>query len=163
MNTVRDEEAERAKLVLNKLQTTYQHQVIEYEGQAQVVVAVILRLKSEKQVVEDNAKLEVERRNIMSAWRDRTRTSIDACSVELWKQWSQQAAELQKLWVDAENRKKIGDNFYKMDEESIVTIREELSEEFFSLVESLLGAVRRLVDRLDDDKLGTQLQFEKYE
>ena len=31
MNTVRDEEAERAKLVLNKLRTTYQHQVIEYE------------------------------------------------------------------------------------------------------------------------------------
>ena len=50
-----------------------------------------------------------------------------------------------------------------MDEESIVTIREELSDDFFSLAESHLGAVRRLVERLDDDQLDTQLQFEKYE
>ena len=65
--------------------------------------------------------------------------------------------------VDAENRKKAGDNFYKMDKESIVTIREELSDDFFSLAESHLGAVRRLVERLDDDQLDTQLQFERYE
>ena len=35
-----------------------------------------------------------------------------------------------------------------MDEESIVTIREELSDDFFSLAESHLGAVQRLVERL---------------
>mgnify|MGYP000273502860 CR=1 FL=1 len=50
-----------------------------------------------------------------------------------------------------------------MTTESIVTILEELSNNFFSLAESHLGAVRRLVERLDDDQLGTQLQFEKYE
>ena len=44
-----------------------------------------------------------------------------------------------------------------MDEASIVTIREELSDDFFSLAESHLGAVRRLVERLDDDQLDTQL------
>ena len=38
LNRKHYEDAERAKLVLNKLQTTYQHQVIEYEGQTQVVV-----------------------------------------------------------------------------------------------------------------------------
>ena len=41
LNKKHYKEAERAKLVLNKLQTTYQHQVIEYEGQAQSVVVVI--------------------------------------------------------------------------------------------------------------------------
>mgnify|MGYP000341313240 CR=1 FL=1 len=50
-----------------------------------------------------------------------------------------------------------------MDEESIVTIREELSEDFFSLAKEHLGAVRGLVERLDDDQLDTQLQLEKYE
>ena len=60
-------------------------------------------------------------------------------------------AELQTLRADAENRKKAGDNFYKMDEESIVTIREELSDNFFSLAESHLGAVRGLVESLDDE------------
>ena len=97
-------------------------------------------------------KLEVDRiRHIMSAWRDRTRTSINACLAELWKEWSQQAAKLQTLRANAENQKKAGDQFYKMDEESIVTIREELSNDFFSLAESHLGAVRGLVERLDDD------------
>ena len=98
LNRKHYEDAERAKLVLNKLQTTYQHQVIEYESQAQVVAAVITRLKGEKQEAEESAKLGVDRiRHIMSTWWDRTKTSINACSVELWKEWSQQAAKLQTL------------------------------------------------------------------
>ena len=68
----------------------------------------------------------------------------------MWREWSQQAAELQTLWADAENRRKAGDKFYKMDEESIVTIREELSEDFFSLAEAHLSEVRGLVENLDD-------------
>ena len=59
--------------------------------------------------------------------------------------------ELQTLRVDAENRKKAGDKLYKMDEESIVTIREELSEYFFSLVEAHLKEIWGLVEMLDDD------------
>ena len=59
----------------------------------------------------------------------------------MWKEWSQQVAELQTLRADAENRKKAGDKFYKMDEESIITIREELSEDFFALVEVHLKEV----------------------
>ena len=50
-----------------------------------------------------------------------------------------------------------------MDEESIVTIREELSDDFFSLAKEHLGAVRGLVERLDYNQLDTQLQLEKYE
>ena len=84
-------------------------------------------------------------------------TNIDDNSVGWWTQWSRQAAELQVLWVDAKNRKKAIDNFYKMDEESIVTIREELADDFFSLARACLEAVRRLMERLDGDQLGTQL------
>ena len=50
-----------------------------------------------------------------------------------------------------------------MDKESIVTVQKELSDDFFSLAESHLGAIWRLVERLDDDQLGTQLQLKKYE
>ena len=55
----------------------------------------------------------------------------------MWMQWSQQAAEIQLLWTNAEIQKKADYNFYKMDEESIVTIREDLSDDFFSLAESI--------------------------
>ena len=50
-----------------------------------------------------------------------------------------------------------------MDDESIITIREELTEDFFDLAEAHLKEVRGLVERLDDDQLETQLQLEKYE
>ena len=41
----RIEEAERARHVLNKLQTTYPKQAFEYESQSQVAVKVIVRLR----------------------------------------------------------------------------------------------------------------------
>ena len=52
-----NEEAEREKHVLNKLQTTYQKQVVEYESQAQAIVAVIIRLRQEKQEAHACAQL----------------------------------------------------------------------------------------------------------
>ena len=55
-----------------------------------------------------------------------------------------------------ESRKKFGDNFYKMDEESIVTIREELSDGLFSLAGAPLEAIRRMIEILNDDQLGTK-------
>ena len=82
---------------------------------------------------------------------------------KVWKEWSQQTTELQILRADAENRQNAGKRFYKMDEESIVTIREELSENFFNLAKEHLKEVRGLVERLDDGQLDTQLDLEKYE
>ena len=40
----RIEEAERARLELNKLEATYQNQVFGYESQAQATVGVMVRL-----------------------------------------------------------------------------------------------------------------------
>mgnify|MGYP000282343298 CR=1 FL=1 len=64
----------------------------------------------------------------------------------MWSKWAQQAAELQVLRANVENRTKDGDNFYKMDAESIVTIREELSDDFLSLTGEQLTTLRRLVE-----------------
>ena len=50
-----------------------------------------------------------------------------------------------------------------MDEESIVPIWEELSDDFFALAETHLEDVQKLIERLEDDQLDTQLQFERYE
>ena len=58
---------------------------------------------------------------------------------------------------------KTGGKFYKMDEESIVIIREELLEDFFPLAEEHVKEIRGLVERLDDGQLETQLELEKYE
>ena len=70
---------------------------------------------------------------------------------------------LPRFSTQAYNYATMGDKFYKMDEESLVTIREELSEDFFALAEEHVKEIRGLVERLDDGRLATQLEFEKYE
>ena len=96
-------------------------------------------MRQEKQEANARAQVGVDRiRLIMLAWRDRAQKSINESSEKVWKEWAQQAAELQTLRADVENRTRTGDKFYKMDEESIVTIQEELSENFFVLAEEHL-------------------------
>ena len=150
--------------MLNKLRSTYEKKAAEYEGQAQAATAIITRLRKEKQEANARAQVEADRiRLIMSAWSDPAQASINESTEKVWKEWSQQAAELQTLRADAENRRKTGDKFYKMDEESIVTIGEELSEDFFALAEEHLKEIRGLVERLDDGQLKTQKKYETYE
>ena len=97
-------------------------------------------------------------RTIVLTWRNRMKRLVEESSVQWWTKWAKQV-----LRADAENQRKEGDEFYKKDVESIVTRREELSNDFLSLAEEQLAAVRRLVEQLDDDQLDTQLQFEPYE
>ena len=94
---------------------------------------------------------------------NRTQRLVEDNSVQWWSRWAKQAAELQLLRANTENRQKDGDEFYKLDKESIEAIKEELPDDFLSLVEEQLAAVRRLVEQLDDDQLDTQLSFERYE
>ena len=74
----RNEEAERATHVLNKLQTTYQKKVVDYESQAQAAAAIIIRLRREKQEAHDRAQLGVDRtystnfkRHTREKWRSK--------------------------------------------------------------------------------------------
>ena len=57
----RIEEVERARHVFNKLQMTYQKQVVEYESQAQAAAGIIIRLRQEKQEAHERAQLGVDR------------------------------------------------------------------------------------------------------
>mgnify|MGYP006905982425 CR=1 FL=1 len=59
-----------------------------------------------------------------------------------WSKWAKQAAELQFLRADAENQRKDDDDFYKLNVENIVAIREELSDDFLSLAREQLATVR---------------------
>ena len=88
---------------------------------------------------------------------------VEESLVQWWLKWAKQVVELQVLRVDAESRRKEGDGFYKMDADNVVTIREELADNFVSLADEQLVAVQRLVEQLGDDQLDNQLQFERYE
>ena len=104
LTKTRNEEKERAIYALNKLRDTYEKKAVEYESQAQAATANIIRLRKEKEEANARAQVGVYRiRFIMSAWRDRAQTSINESVEKVWKEWAQQAAELQTLRADAEN------------------------------------------------------------
>ena len=151
-------------MALNKVQTTYQTQLLQYQGEAQATTCLIKKLKEERQAAEDKSKMGLNQiRDIALTWRDRMKRLIKESLVQWWSKWAQQATESRVLRADVENRQKDGGNFYKMDAESIMTIWEEFSDDFLSVAGEQLTVVRRLVEHLDDGKLGTQLQFEQYE
>ena len=88
---------------------------------------------------------------------------IEESSVQWWSKWSKQVAKLQLLRANAENQRKEGDEFSKLDKESIVDVKEELADDFLALVDEMIAVVRRLVAWLDEDQFENQVQFERYE
>ena len=58
-----------------------------------------------------------------------------------WKKWSAQAAKLQVLWTDVENKQKDGKGFLKMDKTNISIVREDLEEDFRALADDHTRAI----------------------
>ena len=58
------------------------------------------------------------------------------------EEWAAQAVELHILRTDAENRRKEGRGFYKMDEASIQTLHADLTEDYHTLVKSHTAVVK---------------------
>ena len=119
---------ERSKEVLDKLQTTYHIQVANYEAQANVAAVPIKKLKKEKEAMAEKAKMDIKRIRItFRGQREWLHQRFVENVAVVWEQWSKQAVELQLLYADVENRKRVGDVFYKMDQESMITIQDELT------------------------------------
>ena len=67
------------------------------------------------------------------------------------EEWAAQGAELHILRADAENRRKEGRGFYKMDEDSIQNLRADLIEDYPTLVKSHNAAIEQLLEDFNDD------------
>ena len=53
--------------------------------------------------------------------------------------------------------------FYKMDEESIITVRAKLTENFEAMAQEQTAGNRRELEEFEDDQLDMTLQLEAYE
>ena len=79
------------------------------------------------------------------------------------EEWAAQAAELHVLRADAENRRKEGRGFFKMDEASVQNLREDLTEDYLSLVKSHTAAIEQLLEDFNDDQMVFRLDAEALE
>ena len=86
---------------------------------------------------------------------------VDETLAAGWKQWSAQAAELQLLWVDAENHRKDGKAFNKMDKTNITMVREDLTEDFHALINGHTKAILELLEEFNDDQIVLRIEAEK--
>ena len=67
---------------------------------------------------------------LINKYRQQLNRKIEETLSRAWQEWSAQAAELHVLRVDAENERKECRGFYKMDENNIQLLREDLTEEY---------------------------------
>ena len=87
---------------------------------------------------------------------------IEEMLARAWQEWSAQDAELHVLCADAENRRKEGRGFYKMDEDNIELLREDLTEEYHTLAKSHIAAIEQLLEEFNDDQMLFRLEAEVY-
>ena len=67
-------EVERSKVLLDRVQKTYQTKLMEYEIQVKAAANLIKQLKTEKEAIDVKVQMGIERiRMIVRAWRDRTK------------------------------------------------------------------------------------------
>ena len=80
-----------------------------------------------------------------------------------WIEWSTQAVELQIFRADTENQKKEGHGFYKIDENNVQILREDLNKEFQALARTHTTVIGNLLQEFNDDQLLLMLETEAYE
>ena len=93
--------------------------------------------------------------------RQKLNRKVEETLTNPWKEWSAQAAEHQVLRAHAENRKKEGHDFYKMDEYNIQMVQEDLTEDFQALAKTHTMEIGNLLEEFNDDQLLLLIEMEK--
>ena len=105
---------------------------------------------------------ELRLRTLVARQRQHFTTTVQAAIGRAGEEWAAQAAELHILRTDAENRRKEGRGFYKLDEASIQTLRADLTEDYHALVRSQTAAIEQLLEELNDEEMRFRIEAEAY-
>mgnify|MGYP000494644238 FL=1 len=81
------------------------------------------------QAITDNVRI------LLQTNRERFTTQLKTALDKGWMAWAAQAAELHTYRADWENRRKDGRGFYKLNEESIAAVREDLAQDYRTLAD----------------------------
>ena len=92
------------------------------------------------QAITDNVRI------LLQTNRERFTTQLKSALDKGWMAWVAQAAELHTYRADWENRRKDGRGFYKLNEESIVAVREDLAQDYRTLADQHSEELAQLLD-----------------
>ena len=74
-------------------------------------------------------------RTVLHTHRGKFEKQLTEALAKGWAEWVQQAAELHTFRADHENRTKAGKGFFKLNNESIATVREDLAADYQTLAD----------------------------
>ena len=131
------------------------------------IITAKLRLKVEEAQQENRtlhpqqAEREDRINTLVMKQRQLLNRKIDETLDAGWKKWSAQAAELQVLRADAENRQKEGKGSLNLDKNNIGLVREDLEEDFYAVAYGHTKAITALLEEFSDDQMVVRLEAEK--
>ena len=102
-------------------------------------------------------------RSLIEKHRQHLTKKVEEALSRAGEEWAAQAAELHILRANAENRRKEGRGFYKIDEASIQNLHVDLTEDYHTLVKSHTAAIEQLLEDFNDDQMMFRLEAKAYD
>ena len=134
---------------------------LQYEVRAQGHTAKINTLKTSLDELRAKTDMGTARiRTLLHTHRAKFEKSLTDALANGWAGWAQQAAELHTFRADHENRAKEGKGFFKLNDDSIATVREDLAKDYQALADQQLEEVTQILEAYGaaEEELGHQIQ-----
>ena len=126
--------------------------------------ATVSDLRKELQAAQFDASITKDKvQAIVGRHRSQTKKMIDESLEKGWKLWSAQAAELQLLRADRNNRQVQGPGFFKMAQKDIDTIHEDIIKDMDEIAAFYREEIQRIMQEFDKHDIGTSVQLDKIE
>ena len=89
-------------------------------------------------------------KNLLETKRKRFMEQLQAVLNRGWAKWAKQSIELRTYRADQENQQKDGKGFYKLNEESIDTVCEDLTQDYQALDDRHSKEIVQLLEEFGD-------------
>ena len=126
--------------------------------------AVIIDLRKTLATTQFEARMTQDRvQAIIRRHRINTLKLVNESLEKGWQTWSAQAAELQLLRADRENRKVQGKGFLKMSEEAMTTVQEDIARDLYDMAAYFREEVNRIMQEFDKHDVDTSVELDNIE
>jgi myosin heavy subunit len=126
--------------------------------------ATITDLRKELQTAQYVASITRDKvQHIIGKHRNLAKKMIDESLAQGWKLWTAQAAELQLLRADKNNRQVQGAGFFKMAQKDIDNIQEDIMKDMDEIAAFYREEIQRIMQEFDKNDIGTSVQLDKIE
>ena len=120
----------RLEALYDKESKLWQEVKVRYEENVASSTNKISNLKSALEEMQTCTEMKTKCiKMLLETKRDRFSEQLQAALNRGWAEWAKQAAELHTYRADRENQQKDDKGFYKLNEESIATVREDLMQD----------------------------------